>query len=68
MEGGEYKVIYDQIHEWLKKKYPEYFPSTKYEFVEIIISQKSQDYRLLTMEALALLNWMRKFADGFAKE
>lgn len=64
----EYRVIYDQLHTWLKEKYPKYFEEHKKEFVEVVIGLNSADYRVLTMEALALLNWMRKFADGMAKQ
>lgn len=62
-KGKEYKVIYDQIYNWLKEIHPQYFKEEG-EFVEIIVNLNSRDYRLLTVETLALLNWMRKFADG----
>ncbi|WP_243293115.1 type III-B CRISPR module-associated protein Cmr5 [Bacillus sp. FJAT-47783] len=67
-KGNEYRIIYDQLHERLKKTFSHYFEGSEEEFVEVVISLNSQDYRLLTMEALAILNWMRKFADGFAKQ
>ncbi|MDE3840935.1 type III-B CRISPR module-associated protein Cmr5 [Bacillus methanolicus] len=66
-KGKEYRVIYDQLHTWLKDKYGQYFQEQNKEFVEVVIGLKSADYRVLTMEVLALLNWMRKFADGMAK-
>ncbi|MGG3739069.1 type III-B CRISPR module-associated protein Cmr5 [Aeribacillus pallidus] len=66
-KGKEYRVIYDQLHTWLKEKYSQYFKEHNKEFVEVVIGLKSADYRVLTMEVLALLNWMRKFADGMAK-
>lgn len=63
----EYRVIYDQLYEWLKEMYPQFFTEEK-EFVNVVINLDSREYRLLTMESLALLNWMRKFADGMVKE
>lgn len=67
-KGGEYRVIYDQIHVWLKEAYPQYFSEENREFVEEVIKLNSAEYRVLTMETLALLNWMRKFVDGMVKE
>jgi CRISPR-associated protein Cmr5 len=63
----EYRVIYDQLHTWIKERYKQYFQEHNKEFVEVVIGLKSADYRVLTMEVLELLNWMRKFADGMAK-
>lgn len=60
----EYRVIYKQLHAWMKKNYPQYFKDETQEFVEAVVNLDSRDYRVLTMETLALLNWMRKFADG----
>nr|WP_077614752.1 type III-B CRISPR module-associated protein Cmr5 [Caenibacillus caldisaponilyticus] len=67
-KGKEYRYIYDQLAEWLKLKYPSYFVDRDAEFVETVVSLRSTEYRLLTVEALALLNWMRKFVDGMRKE
>ncbi|WP_044895092.1 type III-B CRISPR module-associated protein Cmr5 [Bacillus alveayuensis] len=67
-KGKEYRVIYNQLHKWLKERYSQYFQEPNKEFVEVVIGLKSADYRVLTMEVLALLNWMRKFADGMAKQ
>lgn len=64
----EYRVIYDQIFKWLKQSHPQYFTDPEKEFVYTVVSLNSRDYRLLTMETLALLNWMRKFADGMINE
>lgn len=64
----EYEAIYQALHEWFQEKYPHAFQGDKKEFVQVVINLPSAEYRLWTMEALALLNWMRKFVDGMAKE
>lgn len=65
-KGKEYDAIYSTLRDWLKEKYKDKFKDK--EFVEVVISLSSAEYRAWTMEALALLNWMRKFADGMAKQ
>lgn len=67
-KGKEYRIIYDQLYVWLKETYPQHFMDESIEFVEAVINLKSTEYRVLTMETLALLNWMRKFVDGMVKE
>ncbi|MMZ63744.1 CRISPR-associated protein [compost metagenome] len=37
---------------------------TNKELVEAIVELNSEEYRRVTVEVLALLNWMRKFATG----
>ncbi|WNS77426.1 type III-B CRISPR module-associated protein Cmr5 [Bacillus sp. DTU_2020_1000418_1_SI_GHA_SEK_038] len=64
----EYLAIYQQIHRWLKETHGEYFIDESKELVEVVVSLKSSEYRMLTMETIALLNWMRKFADGMINE
>lgn len=65
---GEYKRIYDQIYGWLKINNKEYFPNENEEFVKAVINMDSKEYRVITMEVLALLNWMRRFVDGMVKK
>lgn len=67
-KGGEYKRIYDQIYGWLKINNKEYFPNENEEFVKAVINMDSKEYRVITMEVLALLNWMRRFVDGMVKK
>ncbi|MED3907248.1 type III-B CRISPR module-associated protein Cmr5 [Geobacillus thermodenitrificans] len=64
----EYKAIYHTLAQWMKEQFPEQFPSGNEELVEIVVNLSSAEYRLWTMEALALLDWMRKFVDGMAKD
>lgn len=62
-----YDKLYEQIGNWLqivdtKQLVP------KGELVEQVIQLKSPDYRQVTVETLALLNWIRRFADGLMKD
>ena len=38
------------------------------ELIEQVINLESQAYRQVTVETLALLNWMRRFVDGLMKD
>ena len=61
-----YDKLYDQIGNWLqtedaKKLVPQG------ELVERVIQLQSSVYRQVTVETLALLNWIRRFVDGLMK-
>jgi CRISPR-associated protein Cmr5 len=36
--------------------------------VQKILNLNSQDYRIVTIEVLAFLNWLRRFAEGIVKQ
>jgi CRISPR-associated protein Cmr5 len=58
-----YEVIYQQISGWFRKdENPFKFEFTDFE--EKLCELDSQHYRAITNETLALLNWLRRFADG----
>lgn len=62
-----YDKLYDQIGNWLqtedaKKLVPQG------ELVERVIQLQSPVYRQVTVETLALLNWIRRFVDGLMKD
>lgn len=63
----EYKEIYDDLCGWISQTHPE-LVSTDGIFVQQIIQLDSKNYRDVTREILALLNWMRKFADGMIEK
>ncbi|OCS91028.1 type III-B CRISPR module-associated protein Cmr5 [Caryophanon latum] len=67
-KGKTYRVIYDQLHEWLKQSKPQYFKNDGKSFIEVVINLDSQSYREVTVEVMAFLNWMRKFVEGMVKE
>lgn len=66
-EGIVYDAIYHTIQTWLKTKFPDYFKEHQ-ELVQAVINVHSSEYRLLTVETLALLNWMKKFVDGMVQK
>jgi len=57
---GTYIYIYNQVDEWLKKRYDK----DNMELVEWCIKLDSNKYRKVTIEVLALFNWLRRFAEG----
>jgi CRISPR-associated protein Cmr5 len=57
---GTYIYIYNQVDEWLKKRYNK----DNMELVEWCIKLDSNKYRKVTIEVLALFNWLRRFAEG----
>jgi len=67
-----YSYIGEQITEWLKKCSIKLVPleeNVSFEIlVEKVISLDSPTYRALTIEVLAFLNWLRRFAEGLIEE
>ncbi|GIX42797.1 MAG: type III-B CRISPR module-associated protein Cmr5 [Leptospiraceae bacterium] len=59
-EKNPYDIIYEQFNKYLQK----YKLKDNQELTEFIISIDSKKYRLIQQELLALLNWMRRFAEG----
>jgi len=67
-----YSYIGDQITEWLKKcptKVISLEENDNFEIlVEKIVSLNSFSYRALTIEVLAFLNWLKRFAEGLIED
>ncbi len=65
-KGYAYKLIYDQTQEWLKSESKKFLLRGKEDkdFVKILTELKSYEYRAVTVEVLAFLNWLRRFAEG----
>jgi len=63
-----YKLIYDHIGNWLKKN-PQGMLELRDEddLVQKIICLESSQYRAVTIEVLAFLNWLRRCAEGLIK-
>ena len=58
-------LIYEQIYEWLKKDPKDLIDlSSTNDLMKALINADSATYRATTVEVLALLNWMRRFAEG----
>jgi len=66
-----YDLIYKQIEEWLSKEDNKHLWSgcnSSNELIEKIISCNSSSYRAFTIEVLAFLNWLRRFAEGLIED
>ncbi len=61
-----YDKLYQQIADWLRTDAANQLVP-KGDLVYEVIQLKSPVYRQVTMETLALLNWMRRFVDGLMK-
>ena len=62
-----YDIFYEQIGEWLRSDaVNQSVPDG--ELVKEVIQLESHVYRQVTVETLALLNWIRRFVDGLMKD
>lgn len=55
-------LIYHQIEDWIKHK--QMLSLETNQLANALTKVESSTYRAVTNEVLALLNWMRRFADG----
>ena len=62
-----YDKLYEQIGKWFNTKDAKGFPESS-DFVKQVIELESSNYRQVTIETLALLNWMRRFVEGVMKD
>ncbi len=64
-----YKLLFDNIAEWLKKDEKQLLEYTENaDLVAKIIALDSPSYRMITVEVLAFLNWLRRFAEGLIEK
>jgi CRISPR-associated protein Cmr5 len=57
-------LIYDQVTKWLEKEDKHLIEITDNNLMKALTEADSPIYRATTIEVLALLNWMRRFAEG----
>lgn len=62
-----YDKLYDQIGNWLQTEDAKRLVPQG-ELVDQVIQLQSPVYRQVTVETLALLNWIRRFVDGLMKD
>lgn len=72
-KGGTYEFIGEQILDWLKTDEKGLLPLDQNitmfrKLNKHIVSEKSSGYRMITVEVLAFLNWLRRFAEGLIVE
>jgi len=67
--GNVYELLYKQIAKYLKSGSSTRIkmPEGKNDLLEWIISCNSPEYRYITQELLAFLNWLKRFAEGIIK-
>lgn len=65
-----YDLIYEQLAEYFKSEYVSRIKITEEnsELVKWIISLDSYQYRYVTEEVLALMKWLKRFAEGLSAE
>lgn len=56
--------VYEQLEEWLQREEFRHLLPAGGNLVQEVIKLDSPRYRQVTMETLAILNWMRRFVDG----
>lgn len=61
----EHKAIYRAIAGWFSNENNYSLITFQGEFIEEITVMNRDTYRFVTNEVIALLNWMRRFADGY---
>lgn len=59
--------LYEHIGSWLQNEDTKRLVKEG-ELVEQVINLESHDYRQVTVETLALFNWIRRFVDGLMKD
>lgn len=65
----EYMTIYNQIEEWLNLEQNDYLLKAQgKELLDKVISSNSSTYRQITIEVLAFLSWLSRFAEGMKKD
>lgn len=68
--GNAYDLIYTQLTEYMKSNTTARItmPLNENDLVQWVISSNSSDYRYITQELLAFLNWLKRFAEGMIEE
>jgi len=59
---NESKALYDHIEVWLKEQ--QMLPNKEKNLMSNIAESDKDTYRLLESETLALLEWLKRFAEG----
>ncbi|WMX17569.1 type III-B CRISPR module-associated protein Cmr5 [Aureispira sp. CCB-E] len=64
-----YKLLYKQTHDWLKENLALGKTFSKNDdLVKVLIELDSSSYRAVTIEVLALFNWLKRFSDGLIEK
>jgi CRISPR-associated protein Cmr5 len=65
-DGNAWELLYNHVSDWLKQPHKVFLLGTHASkpLTEAIISLPSTEYRAVTVEVLAFMNWLRRFAEG----
>ena len=67
-ENTAYGQIYDDISKYFQQEHKKHIIDlSKAELVEKVIDIDMAQYRSVTIETLAFMQWLRRFADGLGK-
>lgn len=64
-KGGQHGEIYKKISAWFSDNDKYSLLTINDELIEAIVKMDRATYRFVTNEVMELLNWMRRFADGY---
>ena len=59
-----WRLLYQDIEGWLKKDHKALIDFNDNKLVASLVKEDSSTYRAVTIEVLALLTWLKRFADG----
>ena len=62
--GTAWGLLYHQLEQWLQKDEKQLITFEKDRLVAQLLKEQSASYRAVTVEIMAFLAWLRRFADG----
>lgn len=62
------KIVYQQVEQWLKKDHKQLVDLSNKRLAEKLTEIYSSEYRAVTVEVMAFLDWLRKFAKGLTSD
>lgn len=62
------RLVYEQITNWLAKDHKQLIDFSKGKLADRLTDISSTEYRAITIEVIAYLTWLRRFAKGIEKE
>jgi CRISPR-associated protein Cmr5 len=63
-----YGLVYRHIEKWLKEDNKQLISFEDNKLAKTLLDMDSATYRAVTIEVLAFLTWLRRFADGLASD
>ncbi len=65
-DGNAWELLYNDVQSWLNQDQKKFLLGAyaSRELANAVIELESPEYRAVTVEVLAFLNWLRRFAEG----